>query len=78
MNALKHGERSAEAVEQRAMLTTLLRLIREEGELSQARANYPTQEARSLLVYWLNRGLEAEDAQHPSGTTWGVQLLDSA
>lgn len=32
MNARKHGERSAEAIEQRAMLTALLRLIREEGE----------------------------------------------
>lgn len=29
MNALKHGERSAEVVEQRSMLAELLRLIRD-------------------------------------------------
>ncbi len=35
----KRGERSAEAIEQRAMLTTLLRFIREVGQLSHARAD---------------------------------------
>ena len=31
MNSWKHGERSAEAMEQRAMLAGLLRLLREES-----------------------------------------------
>ena len=40
MNARKHGERSAEAVEQRAMLTALLRLLREEGEAERDEARW--------------------------------------
>jgi hypothetical protein len=31
MNAWRHGERSAEAIEERALLATFLRLLREEA-----------------------------------------------
>jgi len=40
MNAWKHGERSAEAVEQRAMLVNLLRLLRDKGEARRESARW--------------------------------------